>query len=269
MRRLVFGLGGLQVIITLAAIAAILFAIASTVPRPLSPVQPFRCRRTAIVVQLLSDAKRLGSQTGRTSFRHPAVPGPGRHPAAPARHHSWPQVRWVGAWSAFSRPWPRPGVAIAVIGSSDAMPCAPASVSVAGGQSSDLFMAATLLNRCRPPARLPRWPAFRLSLGAFIAGLLLAETEFRRAIEAIIERLLKGLLLGASFLLVGSTSICLGLFENPLRIVAAAAALILSRVSSFTGLAEVVQGQPHGCHRDGTAVGLAVICFVILGSATA
>jgi hypothetical protein len=41
-----------------------------------------------------------------------------------------------------------------------------------------------------------------MALGAFIAGLMLAETEYRRAIEAIIEPF-KGLLLGTFFLVVG------------------------------------------------------------------
>ncbi|WP_164127355.1 EipA family protein, partial [Stenotrophomonas maltophilia] len=38
--------------------------------------------------------------------------------------------------------------------------------------------------------------------GAFVAGLLLAETEYRRAIEATLEPF-KGLLLGAFFFSVG------------------------------------------------------------------
>ena len=41
-----------------------------------------------------------------------------------------------------------------------------------------------------------------MALGAFIAGLLLAETEYRRAIEAMIEPF-KGLLLGVFFVSVG------------------------------------------------------------------
>ena len=41
-----------------------------------------------------------------------------------------------------------------------------------------------------------------MALGAFIAGLLLAETEYRRAVEATIEPF-KGLLLGVFFVSVG------------------------------------------------------------------
>ncbi len=86
-------------------------------------------------------------------------------------------------------------------------------------------MAATLLIAVGAGAAATL-AGLSMSLGAFIAGLLLAETEFRRAIEAIIEPF-KGLLLGAFFLLVGLNIDLEGLFENPLRIVTAAAALIL------------------------------------------
>ena len=41
-----------------------------------------------------------------------------------------------------------------------------------------------------------------MALGAFVAGLLLAETEFRKAIETTIEPF-KGLLLGVFFFTVG------------------------------------------------------------------
>ena len=41
-----------------------------------------------------------------------------------------------------------------------------------------------------------------MALGAFVSGLLLAETEYRQAIEATIEPF-KGLLLGLFFLTAG------------------------------------------------------------------
>jgi CPA2 family monovalent cation:H+ antiporter-2 len=64
-----------------------------------------------------------------------------------------------------------------------------------------------------------------MALGAFIAGLMLAETEYRRAIEAIIEPF-KGLLLGAFFLVVGLGVDLDSLMQQPLRILALAAAII-------------------------------------------
>ena len=63
------------------------------------------------------------------------------------------------------------------------------------------------------------------SLGAFLAGVLLADSEFRHEIEAQIEPF-KGLLLGLFFLSVG-VSLDLGLIgREPLQIAAIVAALL-------------------------------------------
>jgi CPA2 family monovalent cation:H+ antiporter-2 len=68
MRRLVFGLGGLQVVLSLTAIAGAAMALGFDMRAALVVGAALSLSSTAIVVQLLSDSKRLGSQTGRTSF---------------------------------------------------------------------------------------------------------------------------------------------------------------------------------------------------------
>jgi CPA2 family monovalent cation:H+ antiporter-2 len=65
-----------------------------------------------------------------------------------------------------------------------------------------------------------------MALGAFIAGLMLAETEYRRAIEAIIEPF-KGLLLGTFFLVVGLRLDLDTLFARPATIIAMSLGLLL------------------------------------------
>ena len=72
---------------------------------------------------------------------------------------------------------------------------------VSASDSPELFMSAVLFIAIGTGA-LATAAGLSMSLGAFIAGLMLAETEYRRAIEAIIEPF-KGLLLGMFFLLVG------------------------------------------------------------------
>ena len=56
-----------------------------------------------------------------------------------------------------------------------------------------------------------------MALGAFVAGLLLAETEYHRAIEATIDPF-KGLLLGVFFFSVGMSLDVAYLWANPLPI---------------------------------------------------
>lgn len=73
---------------------------------------------------------------------------------------------------------------------------------VASAQVTELFMATCLLVIVGQ-ALLTAWAGLSMGLGAFIAGLLLAETEFRREIEVTIEPF-KGLLLGLFFVSIGA-----------------------------------------------------------------
>jgi CPA2 family monovalent cation:H+ antiporter-2 len=73
---------------------------------------------------------------------------------------------------------------------------------VAAAQSTELFMAACLLLVVGSGVASAAG-GFSMGLGAFIAGLLLAETEFRREIEITIEPF-KGLLLGLFFVSIGA-----------------------------------------------------------------
>jgi monovalent cation:H+ antiporter-2, CPA2 family len=73
---------------------------------------------------------------------------------------------------------------------------------VAAGRSPELFMAACLLVALGS-ALASAAAGLSMAMGALVAGLLLAETEYRRAIEATIEPF-KGLLLGLFFVSVGA-----------------------------------------------------------------
>ena len=73
---------------------------------------------------------------------------------------------------------------------------------VASAQVTELFMATCLLVIVGQ-ALLTAWAGLSMGLGAFVAGLLLAETEFRREIEVTIEPF-KGLLLGLFFVSIGA-----------------------------------------------------------------
>ena len=74
--------------------------------------------------------------------------------------------------------------------------------SVALTRSPEFFMAACLLV-VLGAALTAAASGLSMALGAFVAGLLLAETEFRREIEVTIEPF-KGLLLGLFFVSVGA-----------------------------------------------------------------
>src|SRR4029077_12777987 len=65
----------------------------------------------------------------------------------------------------------------------------------------EFFMAATLLISVGSGV-IAAYAGLSMALGAFIAGLLLAETAYRRAVEAMIDPF-RGLLLGVFFFSVG------------------------------------------------------------------
>src|ERR1700693_3571792 len=67
-----------------------------------------------------------------------------------------------------------------------------------------------------------------LSLGAFLAGVLLADSEFRHELEADIEPF-KGLLLGLFFISVGMSANLTLLMSAPLTVIGLALALMLAK----------------------------------------
>jgi CPA2 family monovalent cation:H+ antiporter-2 len=100
---------------------------------------------------------------------------------------------------------------------------------VASTRSSDLFMATTLLIVVGA-AILSTLGGMSMALGAFIAGLLLAETEYRREIEAIIDPF-RGILLGTYFLLVGMGMNLTLIIASPLLILGLTMGLIFLKAA--------------------------------------
>jgi CPA2 family monovalent cation:H+ antiporter-2 len=200
MRRLVFGLGGLQVAVTAAAIGGVAWAFGNT---PLAALVLGTClalSSTAIVMQLLMQRRQVATPVGRTAF---AILLMQDLMVAPLLFlvgvdlDDDSQSRIVALLLAL-------GSAVAVIlviYVAGRLLLRPLLRFVAQSRSPDLMMAAILLIVIGFAA-LADQARLSMALGAFLAGLLLAETEYRHEIEADIEPF-KGLLLGLFFLSVG------------------------------------------------------------------
>ncbi len=224
MRRLVFGLGGLQVLVSFLAIAGISMGLGFDTRTALVLGAALSLSSTAIVVQLLSEAKRLGSQTGRTSFAILLFQDLAVIPllllvSIMGQRTEGSVVVSIGLALV------QAVVAVAVIIGVGRFLLRPLLRMVAGANSPDLFMAITLLIAVGTGVAA-NLAGLSMALGAFIAGLMLAETEYRRAIEAVIEPF-KGLLLGTFFLVVGLRLDLGGLLRDPLPILAIVAGLII------------------------------------------
>jgi CPA2 family monovalent cation:H+ antiporter-2 len=108
---------------------------------------------------------------------------------------------------------------------------------VATTRSRDLFIA-TVLFVIVGAGVIAYEAGLSMALGAFVAGLLLAETEYRKAIEATIEPV-KSLLLGIFFFTVGMDIDYRELFREPLVLAAGVAALIAVKSLILIGLGKL------------------------------
>ena len=200
MRRLVFGLGAAQVLITGAVIAGIAYLFGNTMPMSVVLGAGFALSSTAIVMQLLAEQRRLGTETGRTSFsillfQDLAV---------------LPILFLVGAFAARGEDSPafafavamgQAGLAVAVVLVLGRLCLRPLFRFIGAAESRELFLALVLLIIIGLAMGMHA-VGLSAGLGAFIAGLLLAETEYRHEIELDIDPF-KGLLLGVFFVSVG------------------------------------------------------------------
>ena len=199
--RLVFGLGALQVFGSAAALGALALILGE--PPTSAAVLGFALAlsSTAIVIPVLAEAKRLGTTAGRTIF---AVLLFQDLMVAPLLF----MVAMLGmrggglgmAVVSFLVP-ALTGLSVIVLGGRLVM--RPLFRHVAAAGSTEFFMAACLLVVIGTGV-LTAASGLSMGLGAFIAGILLAETEYRREIEVTIEPF-KGLLLGLFFVSIGAS----------------------------------------------------------------
>jgi CPA2 family monovalent cation:H+ antiporter-2 len=233
MRRLVFGLGGLQSVLGTLSIGLIALAAGQPPAAALIIGASLALSSTAIVVELLSRQHRMAGVTGRTSFAIllaqdlAVVPLLFLIGVLGNREDGSIALGIVLALG-------QAAIAVIVIGLVGRALLRPLFRLVASTDSSELFMAATLLIAVGAGV-VAALAGLSMALGAFIAGLLLAETEYRRAIEAIIEPF-KGLLLGVFFFSVGMHIELAQIWEQPLVMAAGVAALLIAKTALIAPL---------------------------------
>lgn len=200
LRRLVFGFGSIQVIASSVVIAACLLALDVGLAAAIVVGLALALSSTAVVIPVLAEQKRLNTPAGRASF---AVLLFQDLAVAPMLFAVAVLGRRDGAdvGSALAIALGQAAVALLIIVVAGRLALRPLFQLVARTRSPELFMAACLLVIVAT-ALTAAASGLSMTLGAFIAGLLLAETEYRRAIEATIDPF-KGLLLGVFFVSVG------------------------------------------------------------------
>ncbi len=110
----------------------------------------------------------------------------------------------------------------------------PALRWIAGSRTPEVFTAAALL-LVVATAALMQSVGLSMALGAFLAGVLLAESEYRRELETDLEPF-KGLLLGLFFIAVGMGIDFAVVLQQPARVAAIVAGFLLLKALLLLGM---------------------------------
>jgi len=201
LRKLVFGLGLAQVLASTALIGLAALLFGQKPPAALIFGAALSLSSTAIVVPVLAEHKLMTAAVGRYSFAvllfQDLAVAPLIFMVAMLSRHSDGDVALGLALTVAPA-----ALAVGVVIVLGRLVLRPLFHSVAMTKSPEFFMAACLLV-VLGAALIAAASGLSMALGAFIAGLLLAETEYRREIEVTIEPF-KGLLLGLFFVSVGA-----------------------------------------------------------------
>lgn len=203
MRRLVFGFGSVQLAISALAIFAICTALGLDWKAALVVGLGLALSSTAIGLQILGERKELQTPHGRLGFAIlllqdvAAIPILALVPLLAVTHKAGSAMPdALGALRVVLT------IAAVIVGGRLLM--RPLFRIAARTHMPEVFTASTLLV-VLGTAWLVHLAGISMSLGAFIAGVLLADSEYRHEIEARVDPF-KGLLLGLFFISVGMTA---------------------------------------------------------------
>lgn len=235
MRGWVFGIGGAQVVLSAAALGAALYLAGQPITSAAILGLVLSLSSTAVVMQLLTEQHNTGSKLGQAAFAVLMLQDLAVVPLLIV-------IGALGKGSGDTNGTAllvlgtivKAGVAIALIFVVGRRVVHPLFRTFARHRQPDVFMALILL--CTfGIASLSAAAGLSMALGALVAGLLLAETEFRHEVELMIEPF-KGLLLGLFFMTVGMQMDVRQIVAAPLWLAAAVAGLLLIKAIVITGL---------------------------------
>lgn len=237
LRKPILGLGGAQVVITAAMIAAVGMLSGISTAGALVAAMGLSLSSTAMALQLLTEKNLLSTPAGHSGFSvllfqdiavipmlalipllasNGSVPGDGG-------------FDWTALLKALAV------IVVIVVGGRFVL--RPVLRLIADTGLREVFTAFTLL-LVIATALLVNMVGLSMALGAFLAGVLLAESEYRHALESDIEPF-KGLLLGLFFIAVGM-SIDFGiLLHNPLLVAGMAVGLVAVKMALLYMLGRV------------------------------
>lgn len=253
MRKQIFGLGTSQVVFSALAIGGIVMAFGTGWKPALGIGLILAMSSTAIVLQSLSERNLMRTEAGQRSFAVllfqdlAVIPIMALLPLLAAKqmatiHDGHGAAQWMEAWPAWGRALTTIG-AVALIVAVARLAVKPFFRAIAKTRQREAFTAAALL-LIISIALLMTKVGLSAALGTFVAGVVLANSEYRHELEGDLEPF-KGLLLGLFFLGVG-TGIDFGHIGSHLGLVLGSSlGLLLVKGGVIYGLARV-RGSTNG-----------------------
>ena len=273
LRGTIFGLGGAQVGVTAAVVGGAGMLLGLDWKSALAVGFVMAMSSTAIVLQTLEEKGLRQGPVGQTAFGVlllqdlaviplfallPLLAPPGAMAAMPAHNASLlaGQPAWVQTLGGLA--------AVAVVVGGGRYLIRPVFRFIASARLREIFTASALL-LVIAVAVLMELVGLSPALGAFLAGVVLAESEFRRELETDIEPF-RGLLLGLFFITVGASLDFRVVMGQPLQLAGA-----VIGVMTLKGVVMFLLARLGGLERRdaaATAVSLSQVgefAFVLLG----
>ena len=269
LRKQVFGLGAAQVLATGLVLGGIALLLGWRWQAALVAGIGLAMSSTAFVLQTLAEKKQLTARHGRESFAILLFQDLAVIPllaALPFLAHSagagGPSTHGGGGWIDALK-------AVAIIGAlvfSSRFLIRPLFRTVAKHGGHEIF-TATALFIVVGVTLLMEVAGLTASLGAFLAGMLLADSEYRHELEADIEPF-KGLLMGLFFIAVGMSANLGLLAKQPLIIAAIVIGMMIIKFALLYAIGRAAGTAGPSARKLGLALAQGgEFAFVLFGSA--
>ena len=276
MRKAFLGLGGAQVLVSGAVLGAIGLALGLFWQEAFALGFILALSSTAIVLQTLEERHLRQTATGTASFAIllfqdlSIIPMFALVPLLAASHGGSVTPIHHGVLADYPA-WVRAlGVlaAVLLIVSVGHFLLRPVFRFIANARQREIFTAAALL-LVVAVALLMQAVGLSAALGAFLAGVVLADSEFRREIEADIEPF-RGLLLGLFFISIGASVNLTLVAHHPLLLAVAVVGAMVVKALVISGIARASGSDSRTAAQVGVALSQGgEFAFVLLGVASA
>ena len=241
LRRQIFGLGSMQVILAAAMLTFVGIAFGFPWQVAFVSASGFVLTSTAIVMQVLGERHELATPQGQSMVSILLFEDLLIVPLLAVVAFMAPTVPTATADTSL---WMKLGVAVlslAILVAAGRWLLNPMFGILAKSKAREVMTAAALLV-VLGAALLMEWGGLSMAMGAFLAGVLLSESSFRHQLEADIEPF-RGLLLGLFFLGVGMALDLNVVAQNWKLIISGVLALMAAKAAVIYGVARLAKSS--------------------------